>query len=242
MSALIHKITSSDDRFEYGSTYEVSDDGNETFVTNWSRMKNDLWFIGNPSDILGRLGVTCTDAKRANDLSNMFDGDLSGYYYVAGASPQGSEEAIKWILGGLAAHLNEKGIPFTKINTILPADHLRAFCACLESGRLGRSFAKEAFADLLKANRFIDNDGGETVRLSGETVMDKIVTDPRFKAVDSSIIDRIIEEVIAANPQQAEKAKTDPRVIQFFVGNVMKASKGKSDPKIVQEKLKERFR
>jgi|SRR5581483_8885636 len=55
---------------------------------------------------------------------------------------------------------------------------------------------------------------------------------------DTSAIEKIIDEVIAANPKQAEQYRAGKAtMLGFFVGQVMKASKGQANPKIVNELL-----
>ena len=44
-----------------------------------------------------------------------------------------------------------------------------------------------------------------------------------------------MDEVIAANPAQVEKAKQNPKLAGWFVGQVMKATGGKANPKAVNE-------
>ena len=53
---------------------------------------------------------------------------------------------------------------------------------------------------------------------------------------DSSVIEKLIEEVIAANPRQVEQFKGGKRTVAaFFVGQVMKASKGQANPAVLNE-------
>jgi len=55
---------------------------------------------------------------------------------------------------------------------------------------------------------------------------------------DSSAIEKIINEIIAANPKQVEQYRAGKKtVIGFFVGQVMKASKGQANPQVVNELL-----
>ena len=55
---------------------------------------------------------------------------------------------------------------------------------------------------------------------------------------DSSAIEKIIDEVIAANPKQAEQYRAGKKTVAgFFVGQVMKASKGQANPQLVNELL-----
>ena len=55
---------------------------------------------------------------------------------------------------------------------------------------------------------------------------------------DSSAIEKIIDEIIAANPKQVEQYRAGKKtVIGFFVGQVMKVSKGQANPQMVNELL-----
>ena len=55
---------------------------------------------------------------------------------------------------------------------------------------------------------------------------------------DSSAIEKIIDEIIEANPRQVEHYRAGKKtVIGFFVGQVMKASKGQANPQLVNELL-----
>ena len=53
---------------------------------------------------------------------------------------------------------------------------------------------------------------------------------------DTSIIEKMVDEVIAANPKQVEQFKGGKRTVAaFFVGQVMKASKGQANPAMLNE-------
>ncbi len=55
---------------------------------------------------------------------------------------------------------------------------------------------------------------------------------------DTSALEKIIDELIAANPRQVEQYRAGKKtVIGFFVGQVMKASKGQANPQLVNEVL-----
>jgi aspartyl-tRNA(Asn)/glutamyl-tRNA(Gln) amidotransferase subunit B len=59
---------------------------------------------------------------------------------------------------------------------------------------------------------------------------------------DTSAIEKIIDEVIAANPKQVEQYRAGKTtIIGFFVGQVMKASKGQAKPELVNEMLRKRL-
>lgn len=59
---------------------------------------------------------------------------------------------------------------------------------------------------------------------------------------DSVAIESIVEEVIEANPAEAEAYRAGKtKLIGFFVGLVMKATKGQASPKLVNEMLRDRL-
>ncbi len=216
------------------------------------------WFTKSPFGICQELGITI-DPRRASELSDLFDGDIGGWYYLSGASKDGTDEASKWILGAIAAKLNELKKPWKHANRLVPADYLNSFVLYLKEGRFERSFAKDVFAELMSRGEQFTTptielhdewtydevkawlDDPWPKRRGGNEVMDEIVAMPRFKAVDASELDTIIDDVLAANSDQVTKAQENPKLVQWFVGQVMKASKGKAPAQVVQEKLKERF-
>jgi len=55
---------------------------------------------------------------------------------------------------------------------------------------------------------------------------------------DTSALEKIIDDVVAANPRQVEQYRAGKKtIIGFFVGQVMKASKGHANPQLVNELL-----
>ncbi|MFZ0293187.1 MAG: Asp-tRNA(Asn)/Glu-tRNA(Gln) amidotransferase subunit GatB [Candidatus Sulfotelmatobacter sp.] len=58
------------------------------------------------------------------------------------------------------------------------------------------------------------------------------------QSTDTSALEKIIDEIIAANPRQLEQYRAGKKtMIGFFVGQVMKASKGQANPQLVNELL-----
>jgi aspartyl-tRNA(Asn)/glutamyl-tRNA(Gln) amidotransferase subunit B len=59
---------------------------------------------------------------------------------------------------------------------------------------------------------------------------------------DTSAIEKILDEVIAGNPKQAEQYRAGKTTVsQFFVGQVMKLSKGQANPQLVNELVKKKL-
>jgi len=58
------------------------------------------------------------------------------------------------------------------------------------------------------------------------------------QSTDTSALDKIIDEILVANPKQLEQYRAGKKtMLGFFVGQVMKASKGQASPQIVNELL-----
>jgi len=59
---------------------------------------------------------------------------------------------------------------------------------------------------------------------------------------DTGAIEKILDEVIAANPKQVEQYRAGKTTVsQFFVGQVMKQSKGQANPQLVNELVKKKL-
>jgi aspartyl-tRNA(Asn)/glutamyl-tRNA(Gln) amidotransferase subunit B len=59
---------------------------------------------------------------------------------------------------------------------------------------------------------------------------------------DTGVIEKILDEVIAANPKQVEQYRAGKTTVsQFFVGQVMKQSKGQANPQLVNELVKKKL-
>ena len=62
------------------------------------------------------------------------------------------------------------------------------------------------------------------------------------QSTDTSALEKIIDEVIAANPKQLEQYRAGKKtMLGFFVGQVMKASKGQANPQLVNELLSKKL-
>ena len=58
---------------------------------------------------------------------------------------------------------------------------------------------------------------------------------------DTGAIEAAVDEIIANNPDQVEKAKAKPQLAGWFVGQVMKATGGKANPQAVQKLVREKL-
>ncbi|WP_299986786.1 Asp-tRNA(Asn)/Glu-tRNA(Gln) amidotransferase subunit GatB [uncultured Ruegeria sp.] len=70
---------------------------------------------------------------------------------------------------------------------------------------------------------------------SGRDPNEIVETEGMKQVTDTGAIEAALDEIIAANPAQVEKAKVNPKLAGWFVGQVMKATGGKANPKAVNE-------
>ncbi len=61
------------------------------------------------------------------------------------------------------------------------------------------------------------------------------------QVTDLGAIEKVVDDIIATNPDKVAQAKAKPAAIQWFVGQVMKSSGGKADPKAVNVLLKSKL-
>jgi len=100
-------------------------------------------------------------------------------------------------------------------------------------------------ADLAETNTISSKmlkDLYEKAFASGEDFAQVYEREKPQQITDTAAIEKIIDEVIAANPRQAEQYRAGKTtVIGFFVGQVMKATQGQASPGVVNELLKKKL-
>ncbi|MEE8220152.1 MAG: Asp-tRNA(Asn)/Glu-tRNA(Gln) amidotransferase subunit GatB [Woeseiaceae bacterium] len=134
--------------------------------------------------------------------------------------------AANWITGELSAALNRDGVDISD-SKIAPAD-LAALLSRIQDGTISGKIAKEVF---------------EAMWTGGGGADEIIEANGLRQITDSSAIEKIVDAVIAANPDQVEQYRAGKdKVLGFFVGQVMKETGGKANPGQVNEVLKGRLR
>src|SRR5437588_3296803 len=167
-------------------------------------------------------GLSYADAAQLTS-----DRSLADYYEAAVEASGGNARATaNWIRSELIRELENAGI--TADESPIPASELGALVRIIDegeiSGKQGKDVLVEMFASGKSAAAIVEERGLVQVSDTGE-------------------IDRVIDEVIAANSNQLEQYRAGKETLfGFFVGQVMKASKGKANPKIVNERLGEKLK
>jgi aspartyl-tRNA(Asn)/glutamyl-tRNA(Gln) amidotransferase subunit B len=132
--------------------------------------------------------------------------------------------AANWITGEFFAAMNKLG--FNIVDSPITIDNLSKLIKLIEENIISTRIAKDVFEIMLENNE----DPEEIVEREG------------LKQVsDSGELEKIIDNIIANNPNQVEAVKLKPKLIGWFVGQVMKETNGKANPKLVNDLLNDKL-
>jgi aspartyl-tRNA(Asn)/glutamyl-tRNA(Gln) amidotransferase subunit B len=162
----------------------------------------------------------------AQDAAALTSSRAMAAYFEALAGKADPKAAANWLLGEVSAALNEGGIAIEAIP--VPAGELAALLGRVADGTINLKTAKEVFALLWK------REGGG---------VDAIIDARGLRQIsDTGAIERIVDEVLAANPGPvAEFRAGKEKAFQSLVGQAMKATKGKANPQQVNEILRRKL-
>ena len=148
-------------------------------------------------------------------------------FYETARSACGQPKLVaNWLMGEVSKRLNAEGK--TIVDSPVDAATLAALIARIGDGTISHNAAKQVF-DALWA--------GES------TSVDALIEAKGLKQMnDSGALEKIIDEVLAANPKSVEEYRAGKdKAFNALVGQVMKASRGKANPAQVNEVLKLRL-
>ncbi len=167
---------------------------------------------------MGEFGLSDYDASVLTaDVTN------AAFFEEAAAGTDG-KMAANWVINELFGRLkkDDKDISDSPIS----AARIGEIVKLIKSDKISGKIAKDVF----EISYTQDRDPEEIVKTEG---MEQVT--------DTGAIEAAVDEIIAANPAQVEKAKANPKLAGWFVGQVMKATGGKANPaavnKMVTEKL-----
>ncbi len=151
--------------------------------------------------------------------------ELADYFEQVALACADAKLAANWVMGELAGALNKTGTELA--DSPIDADRLAGLLKRILDETISGKIAKEVFEAMWQ----------------GEGDADTVIEAKGLKQVtDASAIEAMVDEVIAANPQQLEQYRAGKtKLMGFFVGQVMKASAGKANPAQVNEILKRRL-
>ena len=151
------------------------------------------------------------------------DNELASFYEEVAAEAD-PKQAANWTTGELQARLNEAGIDVSE-SKITPG-HLAELIGLVENGAISRSAARDVLG-----TAFETGDSPSAV-----------VEREGLASVGGDELSGVVDEVIAANPSEAERVRAgDNKVVGFLVGQVMRATRGNADGGRVRQLLAERL-
>ena len=145
-------------------------------------------------------------------------------YFDALASGRDPILCANWVLNELFGYLRREVVAIGDAPVVAPA--LGAILDLLQSERISSKGAKDVFAEAWRNG----GDPAEIVRRLG-----------LVQVKDTGEIEAAVDRVIAANPDEAQRARKKPNLAGWFVGQVMRETRGRADPKqasaLVRKKL-----
>src|SRR5450432_2843226 len=132
--------------------------------------------------------------------------------------------AANWVINELLGRLNKEGRDIT--GSPVTAAQLGSIIDLIGEGTISGKIAKDLF---------------EIVWLEGGDPRALVETRGMKQVTDLGAIERVVDDIIAANPDKVAQAKAKPALIGWFVGQVMKSSGGKANPQAVNDLLKSKL-
>ena len=149
-------------------------------------------------------------------------------YFDEGTKATKNLKALSnWLIGDVAGYLNAEGIEIDDPEFKITPDHLGELVNLIDKGVLSSKLAKQVFAEMLKENE------------APEALVKKLGLE---QVSDAGELGKLVDEVIAANPQSiADFKASKKKALGFLVGQIMKATHGKANPGMVNKMLMEKL-
>ena len=132
--------------------------------------------------------------------------------------------AANWVINELFGRLNKEGKAIDA--SPVSAAQLAAIINLIGQATISGKIAKDLF-------EIVWTEGGDPEALVEARGMKQVT--------DLSAIEKVVNEIVAANPDKVAQAKAKPAMIGWFVGQVMKASGGKANPQAVNDLLRSKL-
>jgi len=132
--------------------------------------------------------------------------------------------AANWVINELFGRLNKEGrdIAASPVSAI----QLATILDLIGEGTISGKIAKDLF-------EIVWQEGGDPRALVEARGMKQVT--------DLGAIEKVVDDIIAANPDKVAQAQAKPQLMGWFVGQVMKSSGGKANPQVVNDLLKSKL-
>lgn len=152
--------------------------------------------------------------------------ELADYFEQAADICKAPKLAANWVMGDLSGLLNKHNLDV--VHSPVSATMLGGMIARIVDNTISGKIAKTVFEAMWAG----EGDADTVIKAKG-----------LVQVTDTGAIEKIIDDVMAANPEQLAQFRAGKdKLFGFFVGQVMKASQGKANPaqlnELLQKKLK----
>jgi aspartyl-tRNA(Asn)/glutamyl-tRNA(Gln) amidotransferase subunit B len=145
-------------------------------------------------------------------------------YFEAVAQGRDAKLAANWVINELFGRLNKAGQAIA--TSPISAAQLGGLIELISDKTISGKIAKDLFEILW-------TEGGDPRAL--------VVSCGMAQVTDLGAIGKIVDELIAQNPDKVAQAKANPKAMMWFVGQAMKSSGGKASPQAVNDLLKSKL-
>ena len=142
----------------------------------------------------------------------------SADFFEAVSAGRDGKQAANWVINELFGRLNKQGVAIG--DSPVSAGQLGGVLDLIGSGEISGKMAKDLF-------EIVWTEGGDPAEIAAARGMKQVT--------DAGAIEAAVDEIIAANPAQVEKARANPKLAGWFTGQVLKATAGKANPAAVNE-------
>ena len=158
------------------------------------------------------------------DAATLTQSPQMAAYFEQAAQKSGQPKlASNWVMGEISKRLNAEEIDIESAQ--VTAQQLAQIIQRIQDGTISHNAARQVFDALWRGEA---SDADAVIEAKGLKQMN-----------DTGALEKIIDEVIAANPANVEQYRAGKdKAFNALVGQVMKASKGKANPQQVNELLR----
>jgi len=143
---------------------------------------------------------------------------------TASTARRDAKLAANWVINELGGRLNREGKDIAA--SPVSAAQLGAILDLIAEGTISGKIAKELF-------EIVWTEGGDPRALVEQRGLKQVT--------DLSALEKLVDDIVAKNPDKVADAKSNPKAIGWFVGQVMKASAGKANPQVVNDLLRKKI-
>lgn len=154
--------------------------------------------------------------------------EAADFFEAVARKPDGTARdakgAANWVINELTGRLNKEGKQIAA--SPVSAAQLGKILDLIAAGTISGKIAKDLFEIVWSEG----GDPGAIVEARGMT-----------QVTDLSAIERLVDDIVAKNPDKVAQAKANEKLLGWFVGQAMKASGGKANPQAVNDLLKRKL-